>query len=593
VEYTFYLLAALIAAMITGGIAAYAWRHRETQGAPALAGAMLAGMGWALGSALALVSSTPEAASFWHKVWFTITPFAPLAWLTFALQYVGRPRWLAPRRLALLASVPFITVAIVWTNEAHGLFWAQLNFYHDGFIMRRELIWGAWFWIYTAYSYALTTTGMLLVIGAALRSFHLYRQQAIALIIGAVAPLAGSIPATFGLTELSFTPIGFAVGGLGLAWGLFRYQLLNLAPVARSALVDSMSDAMLVLDTQNRVVDINPAARRLIGASPNQLIGQPVAQVLSPWRDLVERYQNTQSAQTEITLNPGGTPRYYDLRISPVVNPRGTITGRLIILRDITERTAAEEALRQANIELLARNEELDAFGHTVAHDLKSALSLIYGHAKLLESDHATMTTEQVQRSTQTLGQMALKMDTIIEELMLLTGLRHAQVEMKPLEMNTIVAEAGLRLAGLIEHYHAEIICPPNWPVALGHGPWVEEVWVNYISNAIKYGGAPPRVELGADVWPVPLGESGVGGIRFWVRDNGAGLAPEAQARLFTPFERLDQTRATGHGLGLSIVRRIVEKMGGQVSVESDGIAGRGCTFSFTLSSPADLRLTK
>ncbi len=115
--------------------------------------------------------------------------------------------------------------------------------------------------------------------------------------------------------------------------------------------------------------------------------------------------------------------------------------------------------------------------------------------------------------------------------------------------------------------------------IALGYAPWVEEVWVNYLSNAIKYGGRggePPRMELGAEA-------QADGMIRFWVHDNGAGITPEDQARLFTPFTRLDQVRAAGHGLGLSIVRRIADKLGGHVSVDSQ--IGEGSTFSFTLAA--------
>jgi two-component system sensor histidine kinase/response regulator len=112
------------------------------------------------------------------------------------------------------------------------------------------------------------------------------------------------------------------------------------------------------------------------------------------------------------------------------------------------------------------------------------------------------------------------------------------------------------------------------WPGASGYGPWVEEVWVNYLSNAIKYGGKPPHVELGAELQTNNM-------VCFWVRDNGPGIPPEARARLFTPFTRLDQVRTQGHGLGLSIVRRIVEKLGGQVGVTS--ASGQGSAFSFTL----------
>jgi signal transduction histidine kinase len=140
--------------------------------------------------------------------------------------------------------------------------------------------------------------------------------------------------------------------------------------------------------------------------------------------------------------------------------------------------------------------------------------------------------------------------------------------------MSSIVTEAQTRLNDVIKEYQAEIIQPESWPLAMGHGPWVEEVWANYISNAIKYGGDPPQVELGAT-------EQSNGQICFWVRDNGKGLSSEEQTRLFTMFTRMDQVRARGHGLGLSIVRRIVEKLGGQVGVESD--LGAGSVFKFTL----------
>jgi hypothetical protein len=157
--------------------------------------------------------------------------------------------------------------------------------------------------------------------------------------------------------------------------------------------------------------------------------------------------------------------------------------------------------------------------------------------------------------------------------------------------MNYVVDQACRRLAYLIWEYRAEVVVPTEWPQAVGHAPWIEEIWVNYISNGCKYGGTPPRLELGAQL----LAD---GWVRFWVRDNGMGISPENQVRLFTPYTRLGQmqggtplVRAKGHGLGLSIVRRIVDKLGGQVGVESENMPGRGCTFSFTL--PAGFELAR
>ena len=250
------------------------------------------------------------------------------------------------------------------------------------------------------------------------------------------------------------------------------------------------------------------------------------------------------------------------------------------------------EALRQRTFELQARNEELDAFAHTVAHDLKGPLAPLVGYAETLAMDYATAIDSNGLRYLRKMAQIGRKMSSIIDELLLLAGARKMEVEMGPLDMGSIVAEAQQRLAHVIEKHQAEIILPETWPVALGYSPWVEEVWVNYLSNALKYGGQPPRVELGFGV-SGPRPEPGPkaqpngataqadGEVRFWVRDNGHGLTPEEQARLFTPFTRFDQVRAKGHGLGLSIVRRIVEKLGGRVGVESE--IGAGSTFWFTL----------
>jgi signal transduction histidine kinase len=253
------------------------------------------------------------------------------------------------------------------------------------------------------------------------------------------------------------------------------------------------------------------------------------------------------------------------------------------------------ENLRQQTAELSARNEELNAFAHTVAHDLKNPLYMLTGFSDLLSDAHAAMTDRERQECYRGIARVAYKMDSIVKELLLLAQVRQVDVETKPLNMAGILAEVQQRLAPMIAEYRAEVVVPTAWPTASGYAPWIEEVWVNYLSNALKYGGRPPRIELGAaplaDSPPLagegglPVAGKGGGMVRFWVRDNGAGIAPEDQARLFVPFTRLSPARAGGHGLGLSIVRRIVEKLGGYVGVESQW--GHGSVFSFTLPNAA------
>jgi signal transduction histidine kinase/DNA-binding NarL/FixJ family response regulator len=235
--------------------------------------------------------------------------------------------------------------------------------------------------------------------------------------------------------------------------------------------------------------------------------------------------------------------------------------------------------LRQRTAQLQARNEDLDAFAHTVAHDLKTPLSTIVGFAETLEMIYTDLSSEEMKRYLQMIARSGRKMSNIINGLLLLAGVRKTEVEVQPLDMGDLVSEVVQRLDGMIKENQAQVTIPPTWPTPLGYGPWIEEVWANYLSNAIKYGGRPPRVELGATSLPDDM-------IRFWVRDDGPGLTPQAQARLFTPFTRLDLSNLEGHGLGLSITRRIVEKLGGQVGVESK--VGRGSTFFFTLPALPD-----
>ena len=165
-------------------------------------------------------------------------------------------------------------------------------------------------------------------------------------------------------------------------------------------------------------------------------------------------------------------------------------------------------------------------------------------------------------------------MDSIIDNLLLLSETRRAEISARPVEMANIVANIRKRLSHMIKTRRALVSYPESWPTAMGYAPWIEEVWANYLSNALKYGGEHPSVELGA----TPQSN---GMIRFWIRDYGSGISPEAQARLFTPFTQVGQAREGGHGLGLAIVRHIIEKLGGQVGIESE--LGNGCLFFFTL----------
>ena len=232
------------------------------------------------------------------------------------------------------------------------------------------------------------------------------------------------------------------------------------------------------------------------------------------------------------------------------------------------------ETLQQNMSDLKIQNEELEAFDYTVAHDLQNPLALVVGFAELLQSDDIEITQAEREHTLSLLVQNAQRMSNIIQEMLMLSSVRKSDIETHPLDMAEIVLGAMDRLRFVMQQYKIRLVLPHSWPVADGYAPWVEEVWENYISNALKYGGEPPKIELGHTV----LSD---GRIKFWICDNGEGIPQEKQALLFTSFTKLSEVRVTGHGLGLSIVRRIMEKLGGEVGVESQ--LGQGSTFSFTL----------
>ena len=261
--------------------------------------------------------------------------------------------------------------------------------------------------------------------------------------------------------------------------------------------------------------------------------------------------------------------------------------------KEVEERSRVQQDLQNSNTQLqreIALHEQLisdlNAFTRMVAHDLKTPLQSIAIIAHLLEIQVEKMPeNNQAMKLITQLQQTYQKSNMIIQELLTLASLRSQEIQPEPFDMDRVMHEVLKRIDFLVVQYQAEINFPDQWPTVNGHASWIEEVWTNYLNNAIKYGGTPPVVQIGAS----PL-EDGM--VKFWIQDNGEGIKPEDQSRLFIDFSRLDNNfQLDGHGLGLSIVRRIIEKMGGKVGVESRGRSGEGSRFWFTLpaATPTDM----
>jgi signal transduction histidine kinase len=348
--------------------------------------------------------------------------------------------------------------------------------------------------------------------------------------------------------------------------------------------VDSLPDLVCLIDHHGRIMRANRIIEEWqlgrVALVKGQLFHDLVhAGCTDPacYCDALIRRSIADAAQGEPLEQEAYDPflkRHVHLHTHPVKDgDNDTASTIVVVVRNITERKQIEQERER----LIA---DLNAYAHTVAHDLKNPVGVIIGFADMLERDLGAFSQQDIGDFAHAIARSGQKLIGIIDELLLFAQLQNAEVEAGPLDMAVVSAEALFRLNGLKAEYCAEISMPETWPAALGQAQWIEEVWVNYISNALKYGGRPPRVEIGSE-----LQDDGY--VRFWVRDNGDGIVDEARAQLFAPFSRFAPTRAAGHGLGLSIVQRIVEKLGGQVGVVSEGTPGLGSQFYFTLPAVA------
>jgi PAS domain S-box-containing protein len=332
----------------------------------------------------------------------------------------------------------------------------------------------------------------------------------------------------------------------------------------------------------------SPAIRRALGEKVIILLDRDSESLVPEDQAILDRHQ----AKTVLLVPLVMRDEVMGLAELYTVRGRDYSQRELLFVQTLTnylatglENALLFEALRQANEELeqrvaqrteelQSRNQELDAFAHTVAHDLQAILTRVIMYSEALLNNYDSSPSSEHKQYLRTIGRSGRKMKEVIDSLFLLATLGKAEINVAPLDMATIIQDTLTRLEDDIEQTNATIQQPIEWPVVLGYRPWIEAVWTNYLSNALKYGGKSPHISLGAE-------RQEANTVCFWIQDEGPGLAPADQTRLFTPFVQAHPGKEKGHGLGLSIVKRIVNRLGGEVGVHSE--EGKGSRFYFTL----------
>jgi PAS domain S-box-containing protein len=376
-QYTVYLVLAPIAGVVSIASTIIAWRGRKVSGFISLIWLLICVTGFLVFNLLEFLTPTESATFFWARAAYLFVTFLPIFWIAFTLEYTGHLFWLKPSRFWVLCLIPLVTLICALYDPLLPLMWREYTFVNAGgsFLVLKVLHYGSWFWVFTFYSYLLVLGGALLVVLSYFRSNRLYQRQSLWVTIGAVTPLVGNIIYLSriipGLTK-DFSPVSYTLAGVCFTVGIFRYQLLDLMPVARATLVDEMGDGVIVLDHDERIVDINPAAKTMFTLPANAGVGKPINLILPHWNEWARELDNRDSPQNtvEIMNEVNGLAHSYELRLSKLADSRGNPHGRLVMLRDVTERKEDEAALRQAHAELeqrvIERTAELAALNKTL-----------------------------------------------------------------------------------------------------------------------------------------------------------------------------------------------------------------------------------
>jgi diguanylate cyclase (GGDEF)-like protein/PAS domain S-box-containing protein len=352
-EYTPYVGVLLFNSLVSVFLAFLVLRQRNTPGKAALTLLMAAALELSITNTLEVASVDMAAKIFWAKLEYVGTQSGPVLFLMFALEYTYQSEWLRSRNILLLWLVPLASMIMAATNELHKLIWTSITFnpLYPAILIYQH---GFWFGLCTFYGYVMILGGSFALLRAAIRVPQLFRRQMGILLAAVLVPGIGNVIYLLGWTPvvgLDTAPFTFTLAGLVLSFGIYRFGLFDLVPVARGVLIENMSDGVLVLDKQNRVVDINPVVQRLSGKPSKEAIGQAVTAILPFWSLLPPRERNAIELQMEVCASEKPA-RYYDLHVTPLRDHRKHYLGKLVILRDTTQRHRTEAELARTVEEL-------------------------------------------------------------------------------------------------------------------------------------------------------------------------------------------------------------------------------------------------
>ncbi|MBS1196847.1 MAG: diguanylate cyclase with sensor [Proteobacteria bacterium] len=368
-----YVFLLILASAVTLSLAVFSWFRHDSTEARAFFYALLSITIISLSAVFSVLSTSPEAADFWlSKMRFIGVVCAPIAFLVFILAYDHRLYLLSARRRWLLLALPCITLIVVFTNDMHGLFIERISYQQYGdFIFRNAWKPGKWFWVHTLYCYALLTYIAYFLFRKIQNTQYPWRGQAILMFIGSLFPVLTNLISLLQIIPgpaLDLTSFGLTATSLTFFWALYHYRLLHILPIAGERILEDMRDAVIVLDSQDRIIHLNPALLSLLKEeSMTGLVGRLMHEALPDWLQGMNRLACGNPAN--LFLVDGERGKHFQVNSAPLFwkHQKNTI-GRIVVLHDITTLTQTMQdkeklidALKktQTELEILATTDPL------------------------------------------------------------------------------------------------------------------------------------------------------------------------------------------------------------------------------------------
>ena len=562
---TVYSAPLAVAAIVSAGLFVLVLRTRSRRGASSMAALLLGIVLWAGFEAMKLSMATVRYKLLFHNLSALGMALIGIPVLAFAAEYTNRSRLLTPRNVTLLFVVPAVAYGFLWTSmpgwicDCHDLVIAGVSTRTlPGGVERLSLRYGPMATLFVVYSYGLMAVAIYFLVSEhrQKRSAELYRGQIWLFAAGIAVPWVLSIARETGLTPVDYTPMGFLATGLAFAVAFFRFRLLDIVPIARGEAVETMKDGVIIVDDEERIVDLNPTAESVFGLSEDEALGCRMHTIYEAYDELIA--EEAVDGQ-QITVDRNGEQRHYDVRISTIYDPNDCLTGRTLLLDDITEQVRRQRRLEQQKRELEAQNERLEEFASIVSHDLRNPINVIEGYTETVRATGDLEHLGEIEQSTD-------RMKEIIEDVLAMARTGKSVTDPEKIE-----------LARLCEDAWATVDTPGGTlelgtkATVVGDRQRLQRLFENLFRNAIDHGtGEGEDADDSITVRVLDI-EGG-----FAVEDDGPGIPEEERDDV---LDRGYTTAADGTGFGLSIVTACAEAHGWLVAV-TEGIDG-GARFEF------------